>query len=311
MWKRFCFAAAVIVLGVSIGGRTAQSQLISSFENNLSSSVGVNWEGPGVTPPTYVTTGATEGSYALSIAHPTGWTIEAILKGQMSLAQDVANHDFLLMDVTTTDLGIANDGWSPSWRQVFVVMNSSVGGWQQVQLDVPVAADDGGSFTYGLILDLNTEYDPANNPGKTLKSNAQEYVSTGGGAGPYFELFLPMQGGDQGTPVKAGDYNNDSNVNAADFVIWRDALAGGSTLANETASPGVVDMADYTEWRAHFGNNYALITTIIDNVRLANAGAGAGGLSASAIPEPSSIGLALVAVFPLFFGRPVRSTFRL
>lgn len=298
MWNRFCYAAAVIALGISIGGRTAQSQLISSFEQSLSSSVGATWEGTGVTPPTYVTTGATEGSYALSIAHPTGWTIDAILKGGMPLAQAVAQHDFMLIDATTTDLGVAGDGWSPAWRQIFVVFNSNKGGWQQTQIDLPVAADDGGSLTQTLILDLVAT---------GVKANAQAYVDAGGGEGAYWELFLPMQGGDQGTAVKAGDYNNDSNVNAADFVIWRDALAGGSTLANETASPGVVDMDDYTEWRSHFGNNYALITTIIDNVRLANAGAGAGGLSASGIPEPSSVLLALVAVIPFVSGRLRRS----
>lgn len=301
MWKRFCFAAAVIALVISIGGRTAQSQLISSFEQNLSSSVGANWEGAGVTPPTYVTTGATDGTYALSIAHPTGWTIEATLNGGMPFAQAVAQHDFLLIDVTTTDLGIGGDGWSPSWRQIFIIFNSNKGGWMQTpqsQIDVPVAADDGMSSTQTLVFDLVAS---------GVKANAQAYVDAGGGEGAYWQLFLPMQGGDQGTGVKAGDYNNDSNVNAADFVTWRDALAGGGTLVNETASPGVVDMADYTEWRGHFGNNYALITTIIDNVRLANAGAGAGGLSASAIPEPSSVLLALVAVIPSLSGRLRRS----
>ena len=81
--------------------------------------------------------------------------------------------------------------------------------------------------------------------------------------------------------MKAGDYENTGIVNAADYVAYRDSI-GGTIPANETVSPGVVDTADYDEWCAHFGTNYTFITTIIDNVRFANAGSGAG----SAVPEP-------------------------
>src|SRR5712675_2141660 len=201
MWKRFSsmatVAVAFVVLVLGSGPSFCQAQLVSSFENNLSSSVGATWEGPGIPNSEFVSAGATDGTSALAIHHPPAWNIQAILKGGLPLAQDAASHDFLLIDATTTDQGVAGDGWSPSWRQIFVVFNSNQGGWQQSQLDFPVAADDGGSLTSTLVLDLVAS---------GVKANTQAYVASGGGNGTYWELFLPIQGGDQGTVVKAGDY---------------------------------------------------------------------------------------------------------
>ena len=299
MWKCFGSTATVAVAFVASVLSSAplycQAQLISSFENNLSSSVGATWEGPGIPNSEFVSTGATDGTSALAIHHSTAWNIQAILRGGLPLAQAAATHDFLVLDVTTTDLGIAGDGWSPAWRQMIVVFNSNQGGWQQSDINYPVAADDGGSLTSTVVLDLVAS---------GVKANAQAYVNSGGGGNTYWELFLPMQGGDQGTPVKAGDYGSDSLVNASDYVTWRKSL-GGTTLANETVTPGSVDAADYTEWRAHFGKDYSQITTIIDNVRFASAGSGAGGLAATGVPEPSSAALILAAVLALASRRRV------
>jgi PEP-CTERM motif len=295
MWKRIrSMATLTIGLTVLILGPApllCHAQLISSFENNLSSTVGATWEGPGIANSEFVTTGATDGTYALAVHHSPGWNIQLILKGGMQLAQAAASHDFLVMDVSTTDLGTAGDGWSPNWRQVFEVFNSNQGGWQQSQLDVhPVAADDGGSATATLILDLTAPQGTS----PSIKDNAQAFVNSGGGQGTYWELFLPIQGGDQGTPIKAGDYASDSVVNASDYVTWRKTF-GGTVLPNETVTPGSVDAADYSEWRAHFGADYTLITTIIDNVRFANAGSGSVAQASTGVPEPSSAVLAMVA----------------
>jgi hypothetical protein len=289
---RKCFssmATTAVVFAAWVLGSAAtfcQAQVIGSFENNLSSSVGVNWDGPGIPNATYTTIGATDGNTALAIHHAPAWNIQVFLKGNVPLAQDVVSHDFLLVDVTTQDNGVGGDGWSPAWRQLITVFNSSSGGWQQSDNNYAVASDDGGFLTQTVILDLVAS---------GIKANAQAYLDAvaANTQGTYWELFLPMQGGDQGTPVKAGDYSDNSVVNAADYVTWRNSL-GAATLANETVSPGTVDAADYAEWRSHFGTDYSLITTIIDNVRFANAGAGSGSLSAGGVPEPSSIVLALV-----------------
>jgi hypothetical protein len=70
----------------------------------------------------------------------------------------------------------------------------------------------------------------------------------------------------------AGDYNNDGMVDAADYTVWRDSLASGTPLLNETASLGTVDQDDYAAWKTNFG------------ATLNNNGSG----SLGAVPEPST-----------------------
>ncbi len=85
-------------------------------------------------------------------------------------------------------------------------------------------------------------------------------------------------------PVLEGDYNDDGVVDAADYTVWRDYLGSGFDLngnGDETGdSAGVVDAADYDLWKANYGNA---------------AGAGAAFLQV-AVPEPSTVGLALAAL---------------
>jgi hypothetical protein len=77
-----------------------------------------------------------------------------------------------------------------------------------------------------------------------------------------------------------GDYNSNGVVDAADYTVWRDAMAAGATtLPNRDSSKsGPVDAGDYAFWKSHFGEHF-----------------GAGGGSAAAVPEPS-------AMFLLLFG---------
>jgi hypothetical protein len=50
----------------------------------------------------------------------------------------------------------------------------------------------------------------------------------------------------------AGDYNNSGTVDAADYVMWRNALGTSTLLPNDT-TPGSVTEVDYNVWRANFG----------------------------------------------------------
>lgn len=92
------------------------------------------------------------------------------------------------------------------------------------------------------------------------------------------------------TGARAGDYNNDGKVDAADYVLWRN----GGPLQNESATIGAVTAEDFTAWRLNFGGT----TT-------AGAGIGVG----TAVPEPSSMllgvltGLGLAVVY---LGRRMR-----
>lgn len=87
-----------------------------------------------------------------------------------------------------------------------------------------------------------------------------------------------------------GDYNGNGTVDAADYAVWRDNLAGGvgpdgdgTTTGDLLGVPdGVVDEWDYDYWRQEFGN------------AVPGSGGGAG-LGVAAVPEPGSGLLLIVA----------------
>ena len=89
------------------------------------------------------------------------------------------------------------------------------------------------------------------------------------------------------SPGIAGDYNNNGVVDGADYVLWRN----NGPLMNEVADPGTVSAADYTEWRARFGNT-----------------SGSGSFVGSTVPEPASLVLLLFGVmaFRVGIGRQIR-----
>lgn len=68
-----------------------------------------------------------------------------------------------------------------------------------------------------------------------------------------------------------GDYNQNGEVDAADYVLWRDNLGSGVSLPNDD-TPGV-GQDDYTRWRIHFGQT---------------AGSGGGGIATAGVPEPAT-----------------------
>jgi hypothetical protein len=81
-----------------------------------------------------------------------------------------------------------------------------------------------------------------------------------------------------------GDYNGNGIVDAADFTNWRDHLGQTFTLAGENPdamTPGVVDQEDYNYWKSRFG-----ATT--------NPGSGSLASSSGAVPEPGTWLLALL-----------------
>ncbi|MEX2092053.1 MAG: right-handed parallel beta-helix repeat-containing protein [Pirellulales bacterium] len=79
-------------------------------------------------------------------------------------------------------------------------------------------------------------------------------------------------------PTLPGDYNGDNVVDAVDYTVWRDNLNASVALPNDE-TPGTVDAGDYDVWKSHFGESLA----------------GSGGQSASTVPEPAALILALAA----------------
>lgn len=77
------------------------------------------------------------------------------------------------------------------------------------------------------------------------------------------------------TVFVAGDYNGNGTIDGADYTIWRDTFGSTTSLAADGNNDGIVDAADYTVWRDHFGGS---------------------GSAAAAVPEPTPLGLAAVAL---------------
>ena len=78
-----------------------------------------------------------------------------------------------------------------------------------------------------------------------------------------------------------GDYNTNGVVDAADYVLWRNNLNGGTSLPNDD-TPGV-GQDDYTRWRTHFGEI---------------AGSGLAASMPAVVPEPVAVlGMVAVGIF--------------
>lgn len=140
------------------------STLLSGFEGDLSSSVGVDWT-TGLTH-SFVTNGATQGMNALQLTHNTGWTQNFTLDSS-ALASLVASSDTFEVDTTTPD--------TTAWRQLFIVMQGDNQSWSQHQFDLV------GKGTGTATLDLNAT---------GIKANAAA------GGKTWWQIYLIFQGGD-------------------------------------------------------------------------------------------------------------------
>lgn len=80
-------------------------------------------------------------------------------------------------------------------------------------------------------------------------------TGTAGQASGQREFFFDSLQLDNPQTFLSGDYNRDGEVNAADYVLWRDIL--NQSVANGSAADGnwdgVITQADYDLWRNSFG----------------------------------------------------------
>ena len=73
-----------------------------------------------------------------------------------------------------------------------------------------------------------------------------------------------------------GDYNQNGEVDAPDYNVWRDNFNSTTELAADGNENGFIDAPDYNCWRDNFGTT-----------------------AGSAVPEPSSMALLLCAIIGL------------
>lgn len=137
-------------------------------------------------------------------------------------------------------------------------------------------SDGNSTFTSGT---LNWRNRTATSAGGYLYWGAQQRRDLG--VGPY-EFSLDNISVSIELPVESlfGDYNEDMVVDAADYTIWRNHFGTDFALPNRGAGiTGNVGQQDYDIWKTHFGETQEL-------------GAGAG---AAVVPEPTAVLLMLFA----------------
>jgi hypothetical protein len=150
--------------------------------------------------------------------------------------------------------------------------------------------NNGGTLTPVLVSTLGVDYIATNEIESDYGPPGDYYLSTSNytntdSFGTFFATFNQTDSGGYGDtnfiasydlPAGvAGDYNGNGIVDAGDYATWRK----GGALQNEVATLGSNTPEDYTAWRARFGN-------------IAAAGAG---LTPSGVPEPSTVGFAVIA----------------
>jgi hypothetical protein len=86
-----------------------------------------------------------------------------------------------------------------------------------------------------------------------------------------------------------GDYNDDGIVDAADYVVWRNAEGTTTQLPNDDDIGGTVGDAQYQLWRSHFG--------------ISNAVTGTSSLTHSPVPETSATVMAMFGMAWLSIAR--------
>jgi hypothetical protein len=251
------------------------------------------------------TIGATEGTKSMKVSLVGGATFEGAVGSTLdpTIFGDPPGLDHVHFDMTITQrFDIPNPSPPPArlgFARIGVIIFGVTqpdfpGGQQaaQAQLaslaedEVPVSGLEPGTYRDQRI-DLDKLTDPLTFETKTFNqifgtvgSGPDDIIPTG------FELYFNKTGGADfpltvyidnirfGTSVP-GDYNGNDVVDASDYVLWRktpNPRPANYNFRNEVATLGTTDVADYTEWRARFGNNSAP----------------GSGLGSGTVPEPAS-----------------------
>ncbi|MCC7475684.1 MAG: autotransporter-associated beta strand repeat-containing protein [Pirellulales bacterium] len=205
--------------------------------------------------------------------------------GQLTL-----DHD---LDMTTNGtvawnlaaLSTSNPG--VDFDRLVVNGNAAVGG-AVLSLDFSLLGVDGpsGSNAFWDAGHSWTVLDAASNTGDSNFLSVANGVFPGGSfstsvsSGDIVLKFVPSAG-------LPGDYNNDSVVDSADYVVWRKNEGTSNVLPNDNGIGGVIGSAHYDLWRSHFGNSSG-----------SGFGALSGGneLASGAVPEPNGL-LSLLTAF--------------
>ena len=130
----------------------------------------------------------------------------------------------------------------------------------------------GGGNMHLVALDTST---PGMKSGMITISSSSQAVQNGLVSIPVSYQVLSL--------LLTGDYNQNGEVDAADYVLWRDTF--GQNIANGMGADGdgdgTIDDEDYLVWRSHFGQSASESRAAASDI---------------AVPEPGTASLLILAV---------------
>jgi hypothetical protein len=271
-------AVILIVLSLSQAPHGEADTLISGFNGNLSSTLGIDWQVFGPNWSTQFVPQLSEGTGALRVQHNPNWQVGLKLAGGEALAQLVIASDTLEFD--------AVGAFGMAWRQVFAVLNGNneyVGFSQTPEFGLGVPSE-ATPFNH-IVIDL-TDVNGAAAGGQNWKALAQAWLNAP--AGPtrsYLELLIGFQG-DSNAPT--ADFNLDTFVDGHDYLIWQQNVGNmeAGLEQGDTNFDAVVDGTDLSQWAIEFGRP---VQSTIDNVMF-------GTNAVVAIPEPATLASGVLGV---------------
>lgn len=282
------FAAAAAVSLLDTSRATAVETLVYSFEDDLQG--WTNNPSSTLITVTQDTIGATNGTHSMKLDVDSAATFEGALTTTFdpTVLGDPPGVDYVLFDMTLTQAYPVPPatGFGRIGVSVFGMSHTNPPVFLQAQFADEEPIDGKAAGTYRDIrIDLTQSVGPFGT-GKSFDQifgdSPTELSVTG------FELYINKTASDSDNALTVyidnirlgrvvagvpGDYNGNGVVDAADYVLWRN----GGPLMNEVADPGTVSPADYTEWKARFGNTSG------------------SGVSVNVVPEPVTGMLLLVA----------------
>lgn len=265
--RSFLAGVAVFALSISPSICSAGETLLSSFEGNLSTTLGIDWQNDAL-GGTFVTTGVSHGSQALQLNHLRTQSIPLKLFGPLETLYETFLENTQLRAEFTLPA-------TANYREAFYRLQVNGG-------STTIDGDD-IILTPGQTVTGIWDYAAA---GVIATLESLETVAT-------FSLQLGLRGPDfdsttsfttidnirwfSPTTVLHGDYNDDGFIDAADYTVWRNAIGSPSAELFNDFTPESVDDDDYDYWKAHYGETLP---------------PGSGGVG-YVVPEPASVLLVL------------------
>ena len=135
---------------------------------------------------------------------------------------------------------------------VVLSFENAVADFANHTVDWSMVGSDAGTFAASPAMVLGDFFEGDPRPREWLPA-ADDFVGTGlEGAMNYFVMRVVTS---PDIEVLLGDYNNNGEVDAPDFNVWRDSFGDvGDSLPADGNRNGIVDAPDFTLWRDNFGN---------------------------------------------------------